>query len=85
MANITESKPLYKNWRMALAIGLSIGLGIKATGIVEHILEPRFGAWGTVLTGLVAIATVAGLVYSVRYSTFPPPREARSVHPEISR
>ncbi len=50
MANITESKPLYKNWRMALGIGLSIGLGIKATRIVEHILESRFGEWGTALT-----------------------------------
>ncbi len=62
MATPTENKAAPRDWRFPLATGAGIGVGIAAARAIETNFEPRLGTWGAFLAGLVAAATIAGLV-----------------------
>jgi high-affinity Fe2+/Pb2+ permease len=62
MAISSESKSTPKSWRFPLAMGMGMGVGIGTARAVERNFESSIGQWGAFLVGLIAAASIAGLV-----------------------
>lgn len=61
MADTPQNKPPARDWRFALIIGVSIGVGIALSRGVTQALEPGLGHWGAFLLGVVAAGVGGGL------------------------
>jgi hypothetical protein len=65
MAQTPQDTPPIKDWRFALAIGLSLFLALAASAEVKSALEPSLGGWGAALISWVVAAVVGALVWVV--------------------